>query len=525
MLMEFLRNLAMGAIADEVRKTPQGKDIQEEYVAPVANRLMDAIIPPAAASGADAIDTSRQDQLDALIAAENRMQPQPTANPLPQMQMPAPANPSGEIVSLEDMTRRPVVQQAYPSSLSDVQMPPTAEERAMQTQDFVRQNTVPEKLSEQQAAAKVTETAKRLQAEAPDAKEDEVIAAAVVEEGKNDPSFFDALGGKIGDFFGSEKNMLGLALAFNSLRYQPDQGLAAVLGKRLETISTESKQNRTAQALLKGKDPKQQAIGKMMLAGVSYKDALAMSKETDFDKKWRLAGSDLEKYNKYFGSKGTTVTVGGAGSKGLEEVDKTFGKDWSAWTQGGAASVRKNLGTLRTVIDSIKEGKNLSGTLIGLAPDQGLNLFAPEAKAARDRVAGVVQQSLKETLGAQFTEKEAAQLIQRAYDPALDETENLARLEALALMIESAAKAKQEAMDYFGKDFTMLGFKQTEMPTAQDFYDAMDQAASRITPFRQGESTKTGTVKTFTTADGKTANYSKVKEGPDSDPSTWKKVD
>jgi hypothetical protein len=71
----------------------------------------------------------------------------------------------------------------------------------------------------------------------------------------------------------------------------------------------------------------------------------------------------------------------------------------------------------------------------------------------------------------------------------------------------------------------MLGFKQTEMPTAQDFYDAMDQAASRITPFRQGESTKTGTVKTFTTADGTTANYSKVKEGPDSDPSTWKKVD
>jgi hypothetical protein len=246
MLMEFLRNLAMGAIADEVRKTPQGKDIQEEYVAPVANRLMDAIIPPAAASGADAIDTSRQDQLDALIAAENRMQPQPTANPLPQMQMPAPANPSGEIVSLEDMTRRPVVQQAYPSSLSDVQMPPTAEERAMQTQDFVRQNTVPEKLSEQQAAAKVTETAKRLQAEAPDAKEDEVIAAAVVEEGKNDPSFFDALGGKIGDFFGSEKNMLSLALAFNSLRYQPDQGLASVLGKRLETLDTQSKNNKTA---------------------------------------------------------------------------------------------------------------------------------------------------------------------------------------------------------------------------------------------------------------------------------------
>ena len=80
-------------------------------------------------------------------------------------------------------------------------------------------------------------------------------------------------------------------------------------------------------------------------------------------------------------------------------------------------------------------------------------------------------------------------------------------------------------MAHFGKDFTMLGFEPIPIPTAQDFYDAMDQAAARITPLREGESTKTGTVKAFTTADGTTANYSKVKPGPDSDPSTWKKVD
>jgi hypothetical protein len=257
MLMEFLRNLAMGAIADEVRKTPQGKDIQEEYVAPVANRLMDAIIPPAAASGADAIDTSRQDQLDALIAQENMMRDSSPAQPV-----------------LPDTSRAPVVQQAYPSSLSDIQMPPTAEERAMQTQDFVRQNTVPEKLSEQQAAAKVTETAKRLQAEAPDAKEDEVIAAAVVEEGKNDPSFFDAMGDKIGDFFGSEKNMLSLALAFNSLRYQPDQGLAAVLGKRLETLDTRSKSNKTAAWLRSKGTPNAIKAAEYLEAGGALKDAL-----------------------------------------------------------------------------------------------------------------------------------------------------------------------------------------------------------------------------------------------------------
>ena len=305
------------------------------------------------------------------------------------------------------------------------------------------------------------------------------------EDTSEDESMLSKIGGGLKNFFGSEKGMLSMALAFNTLRNKPDNQLAAGIQDRLKTISATSKDRDTALSLLDSKDPRQQTVGQMMLSGMSQSDAIALTKESDFDKKWRLSGGDPDAYKKIFGGKGTTVNVGGEGSKGLEAVDKKFADDWVAWSQGGAASMQKNIGTLRTVIDSIKEGKNLSGTLIGLAPEQGLNLFAPEAKAARDRVAGVVQQSLKETLGAQFARSEAEQLIERAYDPALDEAENLARLEALALMIEATAKAKQASMAHFSKDFTMLGFEPIPIPTAQDFYDAMDQAAARITPFRQ----------------------------------------
>jgi hypothetical protein len=230
MLMEFLRNLAMGAVADEVRKTPQGQKLQEEYVKPVAETVLGAFAP---------VDT-RASSIGTQLDAEGY----PTNSPMLEAQT-APYRPNASFKAepispyeLQDMARMVAGEQQSRQGELDQLIAAENAQNAQGVQDFVRQNTATEKLSQEQAAAKVTETAKRLQAEAPDAKEDEVIAAAVVEEGKNDPSFFDAMGDKIGDFFGSEKNMLGLALAFNSLRYQPDQGLASVLGKRLETIGT-----------------------------------------------------------------------------------------------------------------------------------------------------------------------------------------------------------------------------------------------------------------------------------------------
>lgn len=66
---------------------------------------------------------------------------------------------------------------------------------------------------------------------------------------KTDRTFQD----RVSDFFGSRENMIGLALGFNSMRLQPDQGLASVLGAELKDLrsrkrSTESA-NRTVASL------------------------------------------------------------------------------------------------------------------------------------------------------------------------------------------------------------------------------------------------------------------------------------
>jgi hypothetical protein len=68
-------------------------------------------------------------------------------------------------------------------------------------------------------------------------KETELMAAdAAVRQmaagGDQDPGFMD----KVKNYFGDEGNMLRLAMAFNTMRMNPDQQLAAYAAKRLETI-------------------------------------------------------------------------------------------------------------------------------------------------------------------------------------------------------------------------------------------------------------------------------------------------
>lgn len=60
------------------------------------------------------------------------------------------------------------------------------------------------------------------------------------------PSFMDT----VSNFFGDRENMLRLALAFNSMRYQPDAGLASVIGDELQDIRKTKIQGKTVGAVV-----------------------------------------------------------------------------------------------------------------------------------------------------------------------------------------------------------------------------------------------------------------------------------
>jgi hypothetical protein len=152
-------------------------------------------------------------------------------------------------------------------------------------------------------------------------------------------------------------------------------------------------------------------------------------------------------------------------SPGETALDQAYAKDHVDFVQGGAADAQKGVDQLKGVIQQLEAtatGKSnvaITGPTVGRLPDAVAAYTNPEAIAARDRVGEIVQRNLKTILGAQFTQKEGDALIARAYNPALNEGENAARLKALLGTMEKALSVKKEAADYFEKNGTLKGFK------------------------------------------------------------------
>jgi len=142
------------------------------------------------------------------------------------------------------------------------------------------------------------------------------------------------------------------------------------------------------------------------------------------------------------------------------EVDKKFGKDYAEYVAGGGyADVRKSLGQLKDVSKRLNKTDSASGPIIGSIPKFIRDRTNPESSDIQESIEEVVQRNLRLVLGAQFTEKEGQRLIERAYNPALDEKINAKRLDRLMKQIQTAAEAKQRAIDYYEENGTLQGFK------------------------------------------------------------------
>ena len=133
---------------------------------------------------------------------------------------------------------------------------------------------------------------------------------------------------------------------------------------------------------------------------------------------------------------------------------------------------RKDEADLKDAMRVLGSGQG-TGKWIGVKDALGILSFTdPQAKATYDRVTGIVQRTLRETLGAQFTEKEAALLIGRAYDTALSPQENAKRVSSLLAQITNINDARQSKVDYYRSNGTLKGYKSPAINTsAQAIYD------------------------------------------------------
>lgn len=140
-------------------------------------------------------------------------------------------------------------------------------------------------------------------------------------------------------------------------------------------------------------------------------------------------------------------------------IDQEFGKIAADYQLKGAPQIKANLENLIEKIEILESGEmNVSGPVIGLLPDAAKGIFAPEAASFIGDIRDIVFQSLREKLGAQFTEREGDRLVAAAFNSYLPEEMNVARLQRLYATIEEAARSKQEAIDYFNTNRTLKGY-------------------------------------------------------------------
>ena len=165
----------------------------------------------------------------------------------------------------------------------------------------------------------------------------------------------------------------------------------------------------------------------------------------------------------------------------IEDLNKKYSTDLLKWISNDSADSQKLILQLETVSKALAAGEtNLSGPILNLIPD-AVKAFTKSGQKAintREAVEEVVQRNLKLILGGQFTEREGEKLVKRAFNPALDESENLLRVNRLLAQMQAAAGAKQAMADHFNKNGTLAGFDLNRIPTINDFnllLDTMDE--------------------------------------------------
>ncbi|MEO0975966.1 MAG: hypothetical protein AAFY24_01855 [Pseudomonadota bacterium] len=169
-----------------------------------------------------------------------------------------------------------------------------------------------------------------------------------------------------------------------------------------------------------------------------------------------------------------------------QKMDDGYADLLVKWNIGGAGDTVKQLDQLGVVADRLESGENVTGFLLGNMPDWMLAGLNPQAMDTKELVQEVVQRSLRDTLGAQFTEREGEMLLARAYNPRLDEKLNAARLRRLISTIESRAQQINSLNEYMGRNGTSQGWDGSIMSATQ-ILSEMDQAADGANTPQSGQ--------------------------------------
>ena len=248
-----------------------------------------------------------------------------------------------------------------------------------------------------------------------------------------DGAFMTELGGRLGNAFG------GLTLRGNS---STETMINAQKIKQAQDMRSSNKsmdfliQNNPEMAKkLMALSPEQRA--KFMPMAIAQGAGLQTGDESAFAEKVRMleeTGVPRDQaIQQVLSGSGTNINMNmGSGAKPFETK---IGESAADWYSGRHVTSRENRREANRVIgdlqNAIKSGQPITGSWASYLPETLRNVVDAEGLDMQQSVERIVQQSLKETLGAQFAQKEAEQLFARTWNPKASPEVNLRRTQRL----------------------------------------------------------------------------------------------
>ena len=429
-LWELIKSAGFGFAGDQLMK--------RSGLGERAESILDKIIPPAAAADASAIPqapnypegVTNVPSLpeDKLIPADTVMTPEQEQMVMNRIATEAPERPrlSGRNylpdIVMQEPAQPPMVDTERQKELD-------ALINKENTMDFVRQYGSPIMKNAQRMLANEVP---REVAQDPEMQKGAVAtsstqALAASGDAINEPGFFDKAGDFFSNLFGDEERMTRLALAFNSMRFEPDQGLATVLGKRLETLSAQRDRqkmamsgNQTMKLLDKYPDLKTAYLsGQMTLKDVltninamrrleidEGKPAAFRALEARAEAAGLKPGTDA--YNQFMINggqrKGMSIRVGKDGSIELVE-----GGDLSSLTeaQSNALTFSQRMKASNMILNQTeKAGTGLYNRIVNNIPLAGNYLITDEYQSYDQAKRDFINATLRKESGAAIAQSE-----------------------------------------------------------------------------------------------------------------------
>lgn len=146
-------------------------------------------------------------------------------------------------------------------------------------------------------------------------------------------------------------------------------------------------------------------------------------------------------------------------TEGEKVIDELTAKEYSEYVNlGGKSAVQSKIKKLNKAIQDLEGSDDLNSWLTGVLPESMKALFNEKGLSVQQAVESVIQENLRETLGAQFAQKEGEMFMARGYDARLSDEDNIERVKSLLKEIEDRASARTQTFDYFKKNKTMKGY-------------------------------------------------------------------